>query len=322
MRAIVTGVTGQDGYYMAKLLLEKGIAVLGLTSKAGTAELDLSGRHRDAFQIDTFDYCTPRRISMLVGSYRPDLIFNFASMATGEGMFDSPYELTRLNGGFVIDTLDALRESGRRHEITLCQASSSEMYGVVTETPQSETTPFRPRSPYGAAKVYAHNMIGIYRSVYGVRCCSAILYNHESIRRSAKFVTKKIAHAAAAISLGKMDFLTLGTLDAYRDWGYAPEYVEAMYRMAMADTPDDYVVASGRLNSVRTLCEIAFAHVGLDYSKYVRVSADKSRAIESVNLLGNPAKIRDALGWFASRTVEDIMAELVEHELSLTTGIR
>jgi GDPmannose 4,6-dehydratase len=119
-----------------------------------------------------------------------------------------------------------------------------------------------------------------------------------------------------------MDFLTLGTLDAYRDWGYAPEYVEAMYRMAMADTPDDYVVASGRLNSVRRLCEIAFAHVGLDYSKYVRVSADKSRAIESVNLLGNPAKIRDALGWFASRTVEDIMAELVEHELSLTTGIR
>ena len=190
------------------------------------------------------------------------------------------------------------------------------MYGNVTETPQNESTPFRPKSPYGAAKLYAHNMINIYRANYGIRCCSAILYNHESVRRSVDFVTKKIANAAARIKLGELNELTLGSLDAQRDWGYAPEYVDAMYRMARAETMQDYVVATGKLHTVRDLCEAAFGHLQLDFADYVRSQPDKMRKVESVNLLGNPERIEADLGWRAHKTVKDIMVEMVDFELN------
>ena len=190
------------------------------------------------------------------------------------------------------------------------------MFGNVQVSQQDESTPFLPKSPYGAAKLYAHNMVGIYRATYGVRCCSAILYNHESIRRSTQFVTRKIANGAAQISLGLQDHLQLGGLEMSRDWGYAPEYVRAMYLMATREMPTDYVVATGKLNTVRRLCEVAFDCVGLNYSDYVRVDTNSVRASPSISLYGNPSRISNELGWQADFTIEQIMTEMVLHELS------
>jgi len=315
MKAIVTGVSGQDGFYMTMLLLERGISVLGLTSNLAVANSQFAPRLPGDLSLAEFDYRRPGNFSTVVEEFEPNFIFNFAARATGQGMFDSPYEMNRLNGAFVVDILEALRNSPRRDEISFCQSSSSEMFGNVLETPQSEATAFRPKSPYGAAKSYAHHMTSIYRTTYQLRCCSAIFYNHESIRRSTQFVTRKIARGVAGIKLGLAQHLSLGSLDISRDWGYAPEYVQAMYQMATAGQPADYVVATGRLNSVRRLCEIAFGHVGLDYQQYVRVDPDARRAVESVNLHGDPARIRRELGWSAKVTIESIMAELVDHEL-------
>ncbi len=300
---------------MVQQLLGKEFEVLGLTINLKRAQEHFTGNAAARFRLAEFDYDRAGAFSSIVEEYEPNVIFNFAAKATGQGMFDAPYEINRLNGCFVVDILEALRESRRRDDIVFCQASSSEMYGYVSETPQSEETPFRPKSPYGAAKVYAHNMVAIYRSIYSVRCCSAILYNHESVRRSTQFVTKKIANAAARIKLGQADSLTLGSLDAKRDWGYAPEYVDAMFQMACADSLEDYVVATGQLSSVRDLCEAAFEHLNLNYLDFVESASDRLRTTESVNLHGNPAKIKQKLGWSAKKTVREIMAELVEHEV-------
>lgn len=317
MKAVVTGVAGQDGYYMTQLLAHRDIAVLGLTSNLEGAEAQFAPQPVAGLTLAEFDYSLPGEFSRILDEYQPDLVFNFAAKATGQGMFESPHEMGRLNGGFVVDVLEALRHSPRRRQISFCQSSSSEMFGNVTETPQSESTAFRPKSPYGAAKLYAHHMVGIYRTTYDLRCCAAILYNHESVRRSTQFVTRKIARGAASIKLGLADQLPLGALDICRDWGYAPEYVQAMYLMASASQPTDYVIATGRLNSVRRLCELAFGQVGLDYRQYVRVDANARRTVESVNLLGDPGKIRRELGWSAEVGIEAIMVELVDHEMNL-----
>jgi GDPmannose 4,6-dehydratase len=316
MRAIVTGVSGQDGYYMTRRLQRAHFEVLGLTSNIARARAEFDDGLGECPRLVEFDYGRAGAINRIVEEYRPHRVFNFASKATGQGMFDAPYEIGRLNGGFVLDLLEALRRSPRREEIVLCQASSSEMYGDVSEAPQAELTPFRPKSPYGAAKLFAHHMLGIYRSIYGVRACSAILYNHESVRRSVRFVTKKIANAVALIKLGRSNSLVLGSLDAKRDWGYAPEYTDAMFQMAAADRADDYVVATGRLSSVRDLCETAFEYVGLNYRDFVHAQVGEARVAESFNLLGNPAKIRAELGWVAQKSAREIMIELVEHEIN------
>jgi len=320
MKAIVTGVTGQDGYYMVQQLLREGFEVLGLTSNLPLAQNHFVSNHTEPLCLAEFNYMLAGGFSKVVEDYEPNFIFNFAAKATGQGMFDAPYEINRLNGGFVIDILEALRQSRRREEIVFCQSSSSEMYGNVTEMPQSEETPFRPKNPYGAAKLYAHNMVNIYRANYAVRCCSAILYNHESVRRSTQFVTKKIANAAALIKLGRADSVTLGSLDAKRDWGYAPEYVDAIFRMARADSVEDYVVATGRLNSVRDLCEAAFGHLDLSYLDFVQTRTSELRVAESFNLCGDTTKIKEKLGWSAKKTVKEIMIELVEHEIRRLNG--
>jgi len=316
MKAIITGITGQDGYYMMEKVLSEGFHVLGLTSNLHQAQATFEQQIGGQFELAEFDYVTSGEFRNVVEDFRPNYIFNFAAKATGQGMFDDPRNLSRLNGEFVVDILEALRQSSRRKEIILCQASSSEMYGDVDETPQTEQTPFRPKSPYGVAKLYAHNMIKIYRSTYGIRCCSAILYNHESVRRSVQFVTKKIANAAAQIKLGVADSVTLGSLGSKRDWGYAPEYVDAMFRMASADSMEDYVVATGRLSSVRDLCEVAFGHLQLDYLDYVKSQSGQIRLSESVDLLGDPEKIRKNLRWSANKGIEEIMIELVDNELA------
>jgi len=315
MKVIVTGVTGQDGYYMVQQLLSNGFDVLGLTSNLERAQAHFASNHTAHFSLTEFNYELTGEFSRVVEGYQPNIVFNFAAKATGQGMFDVPYEINRLNGGFVVDILEALRKSRRREDIVFCQASSSEMYGNVTETPQSEETPFKPKSPYGAAKLYAHNMVNIYRSIYGVRCCSAILYNHESVRRSMQFVTKKIANTAARIKLGQTDSITLGSLDAKRDWGYAPEYVDAMFRMVCVDNVEDYVIASGHLNSVRDLCEVAFEYLDLNYQDFVQSQTSQFRVSESFNLHGCPEKIKEKLGWSAKKTVKEIMVELVEYEI-------
>lgn len=315
LRAIVTGIGGQDGYYMAGLLLGKGYEVLGLTSDLERAQRELEAFSGQALKLAGFDYGRSGEFKKLVEDYQPNLVFNFAAKATGQGMFDEPNVINKLNGGFVVEILEALRQSRRREKIAFCQASSSEMYGNVAETPQTEETPFKPKSPYGAAKLYGHNMVRIYRSVYGVRSCSAIFYNHESVRRSTQFVTKKIANAAARIKLSKADSVTLGSLDAKRDWGYAPEYVQAMFQMACSGDIDDYVVATGRLNSVRDLCKASFEHLGLDYLDFVQCKSGQARVAESVDLQGDPEKIRKKLGWAAKKSVKEIMVELVDHEI-------
>ncbi len=316
MKAIVTGIAGQDGYYMARYLLAEGYSVTGLTRDVEAARKEFAGVD-GSLECIQFDYSTVGEFGRLLASADVDLIFNFAAKATGQGMFDAPLEISRLNGGFVLEILEAIRSSGRRESLAFCQASSSEMFGNVAQTPQTEATPFRPKSPYGAAKLYAHHLVGIYRATYSIRCSSAILYNHESIRRSNQFVTKKIAHAAASIKLGEARTLTLGSLDGVRDWGYAPEYVEAMYRMAKADVADDYVVATGHLSTVRDLCEIAFGRVGLDYREFVETQKSDFRVSDSVNLHGDPSKILRQLGWEARTLIRDVMIGMVDHELKI-----
>jgi GDPmannose 4,6-dehydratase len=313
MKAIVTGISGQDGHYMARLLVSKGYSVIGLTSdeaKVASASAEFAG---EPVQIQPFDYVRPGAMTAFVDRERPNLIFNFAAKSTGVGMFDSPLKMARLNAGFVLDILEAIREVDPL--IGFCQASSAEMYGDVETCPQDERTPFRPKSPYGAAKLYAHNLIGIYRRTSRLRCSSAILYNHESLRRSTAFVTRKIAMAAAAIKLGLSDRFTLGGIEARRDWGYAPEYVEAMFLMATAETPSDYVVATGRLTSVEKVCEICFGHVDLEFRDYLEFDQTLKRPIETTNVCGDPTAIQRALGWKARVGIEQILVEMVEFEL-------
>ena len=322
MKAIVTGISGQDGYYMAQLLLREGINVIGLARDPETSRQHFPMPEFEGLELEPFDYNENGAFEKIFRKHDPGFIFNFAAKATGTGMFDAPSEMTRLNGTFILDILEAIRNSPDPQRVSFCQASSSEMFGNVQVPQQDESTPFLPKSPYGAAKVYAHNMVGIYRATYGIKCCSAILYNHESIRRSTQFVTRKIANGAAKISLGLQDYLPLGGLEMLRDWGYAPEYVRAMYLMARRDTPADYVVATGKLNTVRRLCEIAFDCVGLNYTDYVRVDANSVRANPSISLHGNPSKIWNELGWQADFTIEQVMREMVFHELStLSKGL-
>ena len=300
---------------MARLLTRQGCKILGLTSEPARAAAELSAGGLGDVETAHFDYHAPGRFAGVVDAFQPDLIFNFAAKATGQGMFDAPFEMNRINGTLVLDILESIRSSPRGKDIRFCQASSAEMYGRVDTCPQDEDVPFRPRSPYGAAKLYAHQMTDIYRRTYGLNCTSAILYNHESIRRSEGFVTRKIAKGAADIKKGRATELRLGNLKASRDWGYAPEYVEAMYLMATAAVSQDYVVATGRLNTIEHLCEIAFGHVGLDYTEFVRSGAADFRVADSVNLSGNPSRIHEDLGWRARVPVEDVMIEMVDYEL-------
>jgi GDPmannose 4,6-dehydratase len=320
MKAIVTGITGQDGYYMAQLLLREGIGVVGLARDPESSRQQFQPPQFSGIEFERFDYNDKGAFETVFQKYQPEFVFNLAAKATGQGMFDAPSEMIRLNGTFVLDILETIRNSPHPERTSFCQASSSEMFGNVQVSPQDEFTPFRPKSPYGAAKLYAHNMVGIYRAAYGIRCCSAVLYNHESIRRSTQFVTRKIANGAARISLGLQDHLQLGALDTSRDWGHAPEYVRAMYLMAAREQPADYVVATGKLNTVRRLCEIAFDHVGLNYNDYVRIDTSGARVNPSIDLHGNPSRIANDLGWRAERSIEKIISDMVDHELSMLSA--
>lgn len=287
----VTGISGQDGSFLAEQLREEGHDVVGVLRKGRVPR----GRPIADIAYVEWDFVDVGALRALLGERRPEAFYNFAAYSTGAGMFDDAAAIGEFNGVAVARMLQAIAETDPR--IRFCQASSSEMFGDPIASPQDERTPFRPLSPYGAAKLFAHTTVGAYRERHGAFACSAILYNHESPRRSPAFVTRKITDAVARINAGEQGDLLLGNLEARRDWGYAPDYVRAMRLMLAQERPDDYVVATGQLHSVRAFCEVAFAHAGLDYRDWVKENAADARNDMRGPLVGDASKARDNLGW-------------------------
>lgn len=313
--ALITGVTGQDGSYLAELLIAKGYRVVGAVRDVQLAVKSLPSTLVSRVELVVWDVLDQRRMVDVLSRYRPQEVYNFAAYSSGAGMYDDPVAIGEVNGLAVARTLEAVREVDAN--IRFCQASSSEMFGEATESPQSEETPFHPRSPYGAAKLYAHSMIRIYRQSYGLFACSAILFNHESPRRGLGFVTRKITHAAASIKLGLTNELCLGSLDARRDWGFAGDYMRAMWLMLQSAQADDYVLATGETHSVREFCECAFGHLGLDYRDYVREDSAAYRPVEVVQLIGKAEKARRCLSWVPELGFRELVSMMVDGDLRM-----
>ncbi|OQA46416.1 MAG: GDP-mannose 4,6-dehydratase [Chloroflexi bacterium ADurb.Bin325] len=307
--ALITGVTGQDGSYLAEFLLEKGYDVIGMVRRTSTVNFDRIRHIQDRVEIVQGDLLDQVSLINILQQHRPDEVYNLAAQSFVPTSFTQPV----LTGEFT--AIGVTRMLDARH-IRFYQASSSEMFGKVQETPQRETTPFYPRSPYGAAKVYGHWITVNYRESYNLFACSGILFNHESPRRGLEFVTHKISNAAARIKLGLQDELLLGNLDAQRDWGYAPDYVHAMWLMLQQDHPDDYVIATGETHSVREFCQAAFACVDLDWEQYVKVDPRFYRPAEVDLLVGDASKARRVLGWQPSVTFNDLVRIMVEADLA------
>lgn len=312
--ALITGIFGQDGSYLAELMLAKGYRVTGIANIGQKVSDKLIPSLADRVEVVEWDMNNPAGISDILLHFEPVEVYNYAAYSSGAGMFDDPASIGQINGLAVARILEAIRQVNKK--IRFCQASSSEMFGEATETPQSEKTPFNPRSPYGAAKLYAHSMIRIYRQRYGLFACSAILFNHESPRRGLNFVTRKIVQEAVKIKLGLANELALGNLDACRDWGFAGDYVRAMWLMLQQPDADDYVVATGKTHSVRQFCDVAFGYLGLDYRNYVRLDAGAYREAESTQLVGNPEKARKQLKWAPEVGFEQMVKMMVDADLS------
>ncbi len=312
--ALITGITGQDGSYLAEQLLAKGYRVVGVARNApDDAARSLPDGLAARIELVTWDMLDARRIVEILGEYRPAELYNYAAYSSGSGMYDEPLAISEVNGLAVTRILEGIRVVDAT--IRFCQASSSEIFAETHESPQSEATHVCPRSPYGAAKVYADLMIRIYRERYGLFACSAILFNHESPRRSQDFVTRKIAFTAARIKRGLAAHLTLGNLSARRDWGYAGDYVRAMWLMLQQDRAEDFVVSTGETHSVREFCECAFAHLGMDYRSYVREDANAYRRAETVQLVGNSAKAGRLLQWRPEVEFRDLVVMMVNADL-------
>lgn len=313
--ALITGITGQDGSYTAELLLAKGYHVVGAIrdarKKAATLPPDLVGR----IEVVNWNMHDTENMVKVLTRYQPAEFYNFAAYSSGAGMFDDPVAIGEVNGLAVARMLEAIRTTNPT--IRFCQASSSELFGEATESPQSERTPYQPRSPYGAAKLYAHQMIRIYRQHFGLFACSAILFNHESPHRGLGFVVRKVTHEAAKIKLGLAHELRLGNLDARRDWGFAGDTVRAMWLMLQQTVANDYVVATGETHSVRELCECAFGCVGLNYQDYVREDVASFRPTESMPLVGDASKARDQLGWRPQIGFRELVARMVDADLQM-----
>ena len=313
-RALITGITGQDGSYLAELLLDKGYEVHGLVRRLSSENHHRRESFRDRVHLHTGDLLDQRSLGDVIRACEPDEIYNLAAMSFVGASWNQPTLTAEFTGLGVTRMLEAMREA--RPEARFYQASSSEMFGKVRETPQSETTPFYPRSPYGVAKVYAHFITVNYRESYGLHTCSGILYNHESPRRSLEFVTRKDTHGAAAIKLGLQSELSLGNLEARRDWGYAPDYVEAMWLMLQRDEPEDFVIGTGTDHSVGDLVDAAFSHLGLDPGEYVREDPRFTRPAEVDRLIADPGRAREELGWQPSVGFEDLVRLMVDADLA------
>lgn len=308
--ALISGISGQDGQHLARLLEEKSYRVIGTSRDPKQAAALHTG-----IEIVALDLADETAITALIKKYSPDEFYNLAAYAVGSTMWDEPASIADINGVAVARILEVIRQCGL--PIRFCQASSSEMFGHPQMSPQSEATVFAPRNPYGAAKLYAHNMVRIYRAHYSLFACSAILFNHESPERAVDFVTRKITFHAAKISLGLARELPLGNLDARRDWGYAGDYMAALWMMLQHSEAMDYVVASGATHSVRQVCEVAFSHVGLDYRDYV-VHADNAwRQPELVQLVGDSSQLRNKLGWEPQLGFRDMIHAMVDRDLQL-----
>jgi GDPmannose 4,6-dehydratase len=314
-RALITGITGQDGSYLADLLLEKGYEVHGMVRRSSTETFQRLEHIRDELVLHTGDLLDQRSLGDVLRDCKPDEIYNLAAMSFVAASWSQPVLTAEFTAVGVTRILEAMREvvPGAR----FYQASSSEMFGMVQEVPQNERTPFYPRSPYGVAKCYGHFIAVNYRESYDLFACSGILFNHESPRRGLEFVTRKVTHGAAAIKLGMSDELRLGNLDAMRDWGYAKDYVEAMWLILQQDEPEDYVIATGESHTVRKLVEIAFEHVGLDPDEYVRLDPDMLRPAEVEHLVGDPAKAKEKLGWGPRTSFDELVRLMVDSDLEL-----
>ena len=317
-KALITGITGQDGSYLAELLLSKGYQVTGMVRRASTETFDRIAHFKDRIALRQADLLDQFSLVKLLDDVQPDEIYNLAAMSFVPTSWSQPVLTGEFTALGVTKVLEAMRMVCPKAHFY--QASSSEMFGKVIETPQSETTPFYPRSPYGVAKAYGHFITVNYRESYNLFACSGILFNHESPRRGKEFVTRKITDAVARIKLGTQKELRMGNLDAKRDWGFAGDYVRAMWMMLQQDKADDYVVATGETHSVRKFLEIAFAHVGLNYEDYVVIDPEFIRPAEVELLLGNPAKARAQLGWKPAVSFEQLVTMMVDADLDRQMG--
>jgi GDPmannose 4,6-dehydratase len=324
-KALITGITGQDGSYLAELLLAKGYEVYGIirrSSSFNTGRIDpiYEDPHVPAPKLRLVygDLNDASSLNHTIRTIQPDEIYNLGAQSHVRVSFDIPEYTAEVTGVGTIRLLEAIRESGIRPKFY--QASSSEMFGKVLEIPQRETTPFYPRSPYGAAKVYAYWVTVNYREAYGLFACNGILFNHESPRRGETFVTRKITKAAARIKLGVQQELFLGNLDAKRDWGFAGDYVEAMWMMLQAETPGDYVVATGETHTVKEMLDLAFDRLQLDWKKYVKIDPKYYRPTEVDLLIGDASKAKRELGWQPKVQFEELIAMMVDADLAVERG--
>jgi GDPmannose 4,6-dehydratase len=315
--AIITGVTGQDGSYLSELLLSKDYIVVGVcrrTSSPNFSRIKYLLKNKN-FKIEYSDLSDLSSLIRLIQKYKPDEFYNLAAQSFVKASFDQPIYTAEATGIGVLNCLEAIRLTSPATKFY--QASSSEMYGKVHEIPQKITTPFHPRSPYGAAKVFGHYMTVNYRESYNIFACCGILFNHESQRRGEEFVTRKISLAVNKIKKGIQKELFLGNLEAQRDWGHAQDYVYAMWLMLQQDEPRDYVVATGETHTVREFCDIAFKRVGLDYKDYVKVDPEFYRPAEVDILLGDPSETKRLLGWQPKISFEDLVHMMVDSDLGV-----
>jgi GDPmannose 4,6-dehydratase len=312
-RALITGITGQDGSYLTEFLLDKGYEVFGMIRRLSAPNVWRIQHLLDRVTLLQGDLLDQLSLIKAVEIAQPDEFYNLAAMSFVPASWDQPMLTGEYNSQGVTRALEAVRSVNTK--IRFYQASSSEMYGRVREVPQSEQTPFYPRSPYGVSKVFGHYITVNYRESYDLFACSGILFNHESPRRGIEFVTRKVTDGVARIKLGKQDKLRLGNRDAKRDWGFSGDYVRAMWLMLQQDQPDDYVIATGETHSVQELVEVAFAHAGLDWQKYVEVDQRFIRPAEVDLLIGDPAKAKKELGWVPTVDFKGLVHMMVDADL-------
>src|SRR5687767_5988838 len=314
-KAMITGITGQDGSYLAEFLLEKGYEVHGLVRRSSSFNTWRIDHVRERLILHYGDLVDQNSLVRTLDNVGPDEVYNLAAQSHVKVSFEMPDYTSDVTGLGVLRLLDALRELGSTARVY--QAGSSEMFGLVQQTPQTEKTPFHPRSPYGVAKVFGHWMTVNYREGYGMHASNGILFNHESPRRGENFVTRKITMGVASIKKGTSHELRLGNLDAKRDWGYARDYVEAMWLMMQQEQPDDYVIATGQTHSVREFLEEAFTYAGLEWEEYVKVDAKYFRPAEVDFLLGDPAKARTTLGWTPKVSFRELVRLMVDADMEI-----
>jgi GDPmannose 4,6-dehydratase len=313
--ALISGITGQDGSYLAEFLLEKGYSVVGMVRRSSTVTFERIAHIQDKMTIVQGDLHDQSSLVSLMEDYKPDEVYNLAAQSFVPTSWSQPVltgEVTALGVTRMLEAIRMVKPKARFY-----QASSSEMFGKVLEVPQKETTPFYPRSPYGVAKVYGHWITVNYRESYDMHAVSGILFNHESPRRGLEFVTRKITHGVARIKLGLQDELRLGNLESRRDWGYAGDYVRGMWMMLQQDKPDDYVIGTGETHSVGEFCEIAFNHVGLDYKDYVVQDPRFYRPAEVDLLVSDPTKARTQLGWEPKVGFKELITMMIDADLQL-----